>query len=248
MKRLLIPASLFLGLILALGLALSPKGAARIAVVSDLHLSQEHETEAYARWQIILDQKPDAIIVLGDIASVDSDFSSVQADLRIFRQLLESTPVPVLVAPGNHDCEWTAGTSTWRAWAGIIGPLHSAAVIKGTLVLALDTNISVAKLWMNNIYGLSDAELAFVRSQLASHPRLPVIIGYHEPMVEWNKNKVEFLDSLSGRRIQLFAGHYHYDTIISYRGQEETVVPAFSKGWWRGPNRNLSEQFYELAR
>ena len=75
----------------------------RITQVSDLHLSA---SRAYYQdnWEMVLEwieqERPDLVIVSGDVALSDPDLVE---DLVFARRQLDRIPVPWRVIPGNHD-------------------------------------------------------------------------------------------------------------------------------------------------
>ena len=72
----------------------------RLVMVSDLHLGYHNTRSDLHRWlQLLLDEKPDAILIAGDI--IDGSYRPVREE-RMAEEFRELS-IPVIACVGNHD-------------------------------------------------------------------------------------------------------------------------------------------------
>lgn len=69
-----------------------------LAHLTDLHFGCEDKTALDAAAKFIADQKPDAVIVTGDISK-----DGLQSELDAACAWMRALPAPVVLTPGNHD-------------------------------------------------------------------------------------------------------------------------------------------------
>ncbi|MFN4154719.1 MAG: metallophosphoesterase [Paracoccaceae bacterium] len=148
-----------------------------IAQITDPHLRDDgiyasHDPaeamrRAFARIAA-MEQKPDAIILSGDII----DRSAAGYDAAI--ALLRDSPVPLLPMPGNHD-RHEAFRNAFGAWADFAPDHLSFALPVGDLLMVgLDSNLPGGR------GGVDGARLDWLARILAGAQR-PVILALHHP-------------------------------------------------------------------
>jgi Icc-related predicted phosphoesterase len=161
----------------------------RLAVTSDLHFDfGGHLTSAEAIEAMVLDlvdSKPDAVVLAGDIAA---GFAAFEACLAEFKGL----GMPVGVVPGNHDL-WRddpLGLSTEALWGGA---LEEAAERQGLVWLETksirvgDVAVVGSMGWYD--YSAVDASIAMSRDELA---RVKSSLNADARKMDWRRKDPDF--------------------------------------------------------
>lgn len=160
---------------------------------SDPHLSEETLARTRRLREIVAERKPDFVLITGDLISdalrVPEERATAQYEL--FIQELESFPVPVWNALGNHEIFGIErhkslvssehplyGKKMYRHY---LGPNYYSFDFGGVRFVCLDT-VAIADLWY---HGYVDAvQLAWLQQDLASvEPGKPVVTFNHIPLV-----------------------------------------------------------------
>ncbi|HRO03371.1 MAG TPA: metallophosphoesterase, partial [Terricaulis sp.] len=69
-----------------------------LAHFTDLHFGCEHEGAIKAAARYVEENKPDAVIITGDISK-----DGLQSELEAACDWMRALPAPVILTPGNHD-------------------------------------------------------------------------------------------------------------------------------------------------
>jgi len=235
-----------------------------IAVVADPHVApdgyrwshapkgQVSEQRVRRYLKSIADYHPDFMVVLGDLIAVDASAQETEPMWRLYQKAFLSLPFPVYSCLGNHDWEWREGAAKADLFKKYIGNRTRAWHKKGVLCLILDPHLKPPPRDISRLprtLGLAPKQLAWMKEQLDEVPvGSKVLVFYHEPMVDWSRGVAELVDLCGRYDAHLFAGHYHYNAQINYKGIPERVVGAISGSWWHGPNRDGSPPGFLLLR
>lgn len=212
-----------------------------IAQISDLHLKPRGQAcfrvsetnmlaERAVHGLLSLPQRPDAVVVTGDLANDDDP-----REYRMAREILGRLPMPVYIIPGNHDSSAGLGA----AFADFDYVSHAAAREKffysariGDLTLvALDSSVP------GKPYGrVGDAQLEWLDAQL-SNTSGPVLVAVHHPPIATG---MQFMDTIGlkdadefGAVIQrhphvlrIMCGHVHRAVTASFANTIVTIAPS----------------------
>ncbi len=205
----------------------------RLGVIADLHQDVIHD--APRRLGLFLDamhqQKPDAIIQLGDFAYPSTD------NQDFLRQFNEAGYKPIHVL-GNHDMD--AGytrqqcVDTW----GMPG-FYSAQRVNGLLLLVLDGNDKDSPTHQGGYARFVGPEqVKWLEGQLAGATE-PVIVISHQPLAGPSAvDNAKELQDVLGRHANkiLFAmnGHTHIDYVTEVQGVFYWHVNSASYHWVGG--------------
>ncbi|MCT7357218.1 metallophosphoesterase [Streptomyces sp. 15-116A] len=206
-----------------------------LAHISDLHLDGTARATERARrvrdrlWQ--LPQRPDALLVTGDIADhgTESEYEEAAALLGLRGA---DAPFPVLTCPGNHDRRAPYRKALLGRPAAD-GPVNSAHVMPGGAVLMCDSSIP------GRDDGLLDAETyGWIESRLEElGGELPVLLAFHHPPVPLHHplpdsfplHGSDRLAALMARRPEiagLITGHAHTPAATTFAGRPLVVGPG----------------------
>ena len=203
--------------------------------LSDPHLGAAWDTEdpsetlAGAIDRVLeLEERPDAVLVTGDLAEHTADDEYEQA-----RALLGRVDAPLYVLPGNHD-----DRDALHRHFGVPGaggaPVRYAADLGPLRLVALDTTIP------GEDGGRLDAEqLAWLEATLAEAPDAPAVVAMHHPpfaigIPAWDAIGLppadrERLGELLGRHpqvLRVLAGHVHRAITTELGGRPAMSVPS----------------------
>ncbi len=161
-------------------------------------------------------QRPDAVLVLGDNQYPDGS-------LRAYRTRYDRTAWGKLKprtrpVPGNHEYR-TAGAAGYFAYFDQPEPFYAWDAGCGWRAYALNSEIDL------------EAQLAWLRADLAAHPDRPVLAYWHRP--RWSSGSEHGSDDavqpfwavLADRRGVVLNGHEHnYERFAPIGGLREFVV------------------------
>lgn len=167
----------------------------------------------------------DALLVTGDIA----DEGGVRQYVEAYRVL--SSPLPMLVAVGNHDVR--ENFSDVMHGAPSTAPVNSSLLIDDVLLLSADSSIP----GRNDGY-LDDRTLAWISAEIdAVGPDTRVLIAFHHPPVTFG---MPFMDTIrqtgEDRVAELVAkhpnivgfvcGHTHSPAVTQFANRPLCVAPG----------------------
>lgn len=130
----------------------------------------------------------------------------------------------VAYAMGNHDVR--------AGFEEVLGARTGALTVKGVRVLRLDSSVPGAG------YGLiDDAQLAWLRAELASSDTPAIVILHHPPTPAYTpllqalelQNPAALLETCSGAGVlAILAGHYHHSLVTAEQGIPVIVAPGIT--------------------
>lgn len=170
-----------------------------------------------------------AVLVTGDLANY-GEIASYQRLRATFRELEDRLQAPVLVAMGNHDRRETLRE-------GLLGeapsadPYHYTTWIDGLRIVVLDSSIPELP------HGeLDEAQLAWLRTELATPAPEGTIVAVHHPPVPGPvpvinvlmlRNAEALADAIRGTDVLgVLAGHVHHPTVAPFAGVVCASAPA----------------------
>ena len=156
-----------------------------------------------------LSPRPAFVMVTGDIVSLGSE-----GELRRYKEIAQSSKVPLLATPSNHDLWGDCG----RGWDEVMGPRRHRFDHAGVKFFLMDEYEPLEGLrWRARIRPeLSD----WLREGLRSWPpSSSIVLAFHAPILPlgkgryadvWDESAGEFLEVLSKRKVlALITGHCH---------------------------------------
>lgn len=215
-----------------------------VAHLSDAHIDPRRPHKAAALRRAVthlleLPSRPDAVIVTGDCAD-----NGTREEYAEFKSLIQPLPMPVYVAPGNHDSRAVMletfgpqGTSPLPGFVQYVvedGPLR---------LIALDTHVP------GESGGLLDPpRLRWLSDRLEEAPRRPTLIFMHHPPVVCGVNVMDSI-GLSGTEAfgevvarhgqvgRIVAGHIHMAVtgqvagtpVMTCPGTDNTLLPDLTQ-------------------
>ena len=206
-----------------------------LAQLSDLHIGADWgDADPEARLAAAVDsvlalpQRPDAVLVTGDLVDNGAD-----AEYARVRELLAPLGAPLHVVAGNHD-DRAALRRAFDLPGADGAPVQYAAEVGPLRVVVLDTTIP------GEVAGeLDAARLAWADAELARAPDVPTVIAMHHPPLVTG---VPIWDELGladdGRRgladalerhpqvQRMVAGHLHRTMTGTLAGRAVTTVPS----------------------
>ncbi|GGB44488.1 3',5'-cyclic adenosine monophosphate phosphodiesterase CpdA [Roseibium aquae] len=207
-------------------LHLRPRGLACYRV-SDTNMFAERAVHAL----LALPQRPDAVIVTGDLTDRDDP-----REYALARTLLGRLPMPVYVLPGNHDS--SAGMrQSLHDFPGIVdlepdqGKIHYTVDAGDLRIVGLDTHVP------GQPYGeLGSAQISWLDRVLGETER-PTVIALHHPPAATG---ITHMDDIGLRDTEAFAaavsrhahvqrilcGHVHRPIVTSFAGTIMTLAPS----------------------
>ena len=152
----------------------------RLLQISDMHFGTEQEPVVRALRDMALAQRPDVLVVSGDITQ-----RAHAAQFKKAREFCDSLQVPRMLAlPGNHDIPLfnlpARAVSPYSDYLRWFGPKLEAAVNLPSLLMI---GVNTTRRWRHKNGEVSDRQIADVASQLrhASTAQLRVVV-VHQPM------------------------------------------------------------------
>ncbi len=191
---------------------------------------------------------PDVVMLLGDMAYSAGSTAQLKAGIGATRwTTLFGVAAPT---PGNHDYR-TANAADYFAYfdppgypngAGG-GHYYSFTLGCGWRGYSLDSEVAGSATW--------NAQLAWLKSDLAAHPQDKVVAIWHKPRYSSgvhgdNKTMAPLWDAFSGRTAIVLNGHDHdYERFAPKKGVQEFVVGTGGKSE-RGTGTVSSGSAYRL--
>ncbi|MEH3077245.1 MAG: phosphodiesterase [Quadrisphaera sp.] len=174
----------------------------------------------------------DAVVITGDL--VEHGRPEEYAVLReVLADAARSSPVPVLLAAGNHDdagalVEAFSGSSHLGGGTST----HYAVDLPGARLLVLDSSVRG-----QGAGRLGEHQLAWLAGELAAHPDVPALLALHHPPTPVG---IRFLDGMGledssalavvvgehPQVVRLLAGHVHRSTTTAFAGTVATTAPS----------------------
>lgn len=152
----------------------------RLLQISDMHFGTEQEPVVHALRSLALAQKPDVLVVSGDITQ-----RARASQFKSAREFCDSLQVPHMLAlPGNHDIPlFNLAGRAFRPYSGYLrwfGPALETAV---NLPWLLMVGVKTTRRWRHKNGEVSDRQIAEVSSQLrrATPAQLRVVV-VHQPV------------------------------------------------------------------
>ena len=166
----------------------------RLLQISDTHFGTEQPPVVEALVALAAQQRPDAVVLSGDITQ-----RARPAQFRAARAFLDRLGAPALVIPGNHDI------ALFDVWSRLVRPYARYAAVFGTeLEPALETpellllGVNTTRPWRHQHGELSAAQIERVARRLAAAgPRQLRVVVVHQPAAV----------TLQGDRRHLLRGH-----------------------------------------
>lgn len=237
--------------------------AVRFVHLTDIHVSPPSgatpgDDEPVARLDAALEMirgiepAPDFVVVSGDITDKGDEES-----YRIVRQRLETLPMPIVHALGNHDSRpgFYAGMLD-RTQDPDAGYCHERT-IAGVHVVVLDTSVP------GRTSGeVGEAQFAFLEAALRNEPDLPkIIVMHHAPRIDeespfaWESLSVaeteRFRQIVCGGNVAgVLTGHIHHDRVSTWHGVPVVVgmgLQAFLDPLYRKGLRIMSGASFGLC-
>ncbi|WP_175577857.1 phosphodiesterase [Mongoliimonas terrestris] len=230
-----------------------------IVQISDLHCTAGGldvvpgvDSVAFARRAVdrirALPDRPDAVIVTGDIAD-----RVEPAEYAAAAAVLADLAMPVHLVPGNHDD---------RAMIRAAFPSHAYLPGEGRLNYAADLGalrfIGLDSLVDGQIHGTLGAEgLGFLERTLAAAPDRPTIVFLHHPPFEtgmpimdrWRLTDAITLEAIVARHpavLRVLAGHVHRHVTTNFGGTIAMTAPALCHAIALGPGDEAGNPEYTL--
>ncbi|TXB62938.1 metallophosphoesterase [Phaeodactylibacter luteus] len=203
----------------------------RIVQLTDLHIGREGE-DTYGvdvrgnflkALQAASDQKPDLLVISGDLCYRDGDVEIY----RWIRPKLDQTGIPYEVMSGNHDDPSLLAQAFGVAARLKDGALYFRQDYGGLSAFFLDTTY----------YELPASQQAWLKEELSALRREALIFMHHPPL----PGGVPFMDSKHSLRnmeevqrilfahpypVHVFTGHYHAEKTVSMRNTSVHITPS----------------------
>lgn len=146
--------------------------------ISDTHFGTEQAAVVEALVALAAQQRPDVVVLSGDITQ-----RARRAQFRAAQDFIARLGVPVLAVPGNHDVAlfdlWTRLIRPYALYATVFGadlePLHAS---QDLLVLGVNTT----RMWRHKNGEVSPAQIERVATRLSqAHPEQLRVVVVHHP-------------------------------------------------------------------
>lgn len=173
---------------------------------------------------------PDAIVVTGDL--VDLGERAAYADLRaMVEPFAARVDAPIVWVMGNHDDRAAFRAELWDDHSADLRPIDRVDEFDGLRIITLDTSVP------GQHHGeLSDGQLAWLTSVLATPAPLGTILAMHHPPVPSVlalaatvelRNQRRLARILRGTDVRaIIAGHLHYSTFATFAGIPVSVASS----------------------
>lgn len=201
------------------------------AMASIAHLSDPHVTtgpaaaEPAARLRRVLDRvlaldpRPDCVVVTGDLVE-----HGRPREYEALAAILDGHPLPLHLAPGNHDDPAVLAT--------VLGPAPPVAEYPFATVITLDSHVPGKPAGL-----LGAQQLARLDAALAEHPGKPAFVAVHHPPIAV---AVPLLDGMRlddgpalaevvarhPRVARVLSGHVHRAITAPFAGTLLAVAPS----------------------
>lgn len=173
--------------------------------------------------------RPDAIIVTGDLTDLGEPDAYVSLRAQ-FEPVAAEVGAPLIWVAGNHD-ERPAMREHLLDEAPTEEPITGVWNLGGLRIIALDSTVPG---WHHG--DLDDAQLEWLRAELATRAPLGTILALHHPPLPSHipffdilelRNQAAFADAIRGTDVRaILAGHLHYSTSGTFAGIPVSVASA----------------------
>jgi 3',5'-cyclic AMP phosphodiesterase CpdA len=209
----------------------SPPANDRVALLSDLHLPGDSQTEisginpaghleaVLQRWGVEPSKRPDCVLIAGDCAMV-SGFNADYQQLASLMGMVDAMGLPWRAVLGNHDCR-----ENYRAAFGSHAPGQPALASRHVGVIETPVMIWILLDSLDQVNAvpgqLGNAQLGWLRDLLATLPagdKPVVVMGHHNLQFkdsgeDWFglRDSAQLMDLLeSHKRVKAYVfGHSH---------------------------------------
>jgi len=173
--------------------------------------------------------RPDAIVFTGDLTDLGEPeaYATLRASVE---PVAERLGAPVVWVAGNHD-ERPALRAGLLDGEPTEAPVTSVWDLGGLRLIALDSSVPG---WHHG--DLDDAQLTWLREQLAQPAPLGTILALHHPPLPSHiplfdilelRHQREFAEAIAGTDVRaILAGHLHYSTSGTFTGIPVSVAAA----------------------
>lgn len=176
-----------------------------------------------------LDVRPDAIVVTGDLTDLGEP-DAYRALRDAVEPVAERIGAPVVWVAGNHD-ERPAMRHELLGLAPDEEPVTGVWDLGGLRLIALDTTVPG---WHHG--DLDDAQLRWLRAELAAPAPLGTILAMHHPPLPSHipffdilelRDQTRLADAIADADVRvILAGHLHYSTHGTFAGVPVSVAAA----------------------
>ncbi|WP_297623070.1 metallophosphoesterase [Nocardia sp.] len=203
-----------------------------LAQLSDTHFNMgarnNERAERVMAYLAELPQRPDVIIVTGDIAD--------EGEIEEYQQARNAlvADVPVVIMPGNHDDRGNLRKVLLDGTAGY-GPINQAHSVDGVTLAMLDSSIpgkpeglldDETYSWLIDLLSAAPPdELVLIAMH---HPPVPVLSTVVDPIRLTNPERLENIVSGDDRILGVLTGHVHSGLVTSFAGKPLIVAPSVS--------------------
>lgn len=212
-----------------------------IAHISDTHLlaggKPLHEVDTVTNLRKALERlestgiRIDAIVHTGDIADL-GELDAYRRASELIDPVAERLGCPVVWIAGNHDSRGPLREGLGLTDPGE-SPLDTVTVVNGLRIIGLDTSVP------GQGHGdIDDAQLDWLRGELATPASHGTILALHHPPVETVVHELQTLQLRASDRLRdvidgtdvrsILAGHFHYSTHGVFAGVDVSVGTATS--------------------
>ncbi|NNH71734.1 phosphodiesterase [Nocardia uniformis] len=207
---------------------------ALLAHLSDTHFNthgrNSERAERVMAFLADLPQRPDAIIVSGDIA--DEGRAEEYAQARV--ALLDGADVPVLILPGNHDDRSTMREVLFGQTPSP-KPINQVHRVKGLTLVLLDSSIpgkpeglldDDTLTWLTDLLAATPADDSVVLA--LHHPPVAIHSTVVDPIRLTNPERLAEIVSGDDRIVGVLTGHAHVPITTVFAGKPLAVAPSVS--------------------
>ncbi|WP_330183518.1 metallophosphoesterase [Nocardia sp. NBC_01503] len=203
-----------------------------LAQLSDTHFNMgarnNERAERVMAFLAELPQRPDVIIVTGDIAD--------EGDIEEYQQARAAlvADVPVILLPGNHDDRGNMRSVLFGQDASY-APINQSHSVDGVTLALLDSSIPGKPEGL-----LEDSTFDFLTELLAAapadervliamhHPPVPVQSTVCDPIRLTNPDRLAEIVAGDDRILGVLTGHVHAGLITTFAGKPLIVAPSVS--------------------
>lgn len=230
----------------------------RLALLSDVHMRDEHATRLQAGLVRIVDRlaafDPDHTFVLGDLVEDGASGAADRESVRRVRSALDAAPFPVTYLLGNHDVV----NLDRAAFADLLAQesFHGVVDVDGTPVVYLDSAWrrggprgelgADQRAWLRDRLGELSGALVLVHHPLGAFDlsENPWFADYPERAFLGDRKEVlDLIEEVGGVRATV-SGHVHQTGLARFRGLAHVSLNAFSK---EAPDVPFTGTFAEIT-
>ncbi|MEU0538681.1 metallophosphoesterase [Nocardia sp. NPDC005978] len=175
-----------------------------------------------------LPQRPDVIVVTGDIAD--------EGDIEEYRQARAAlvADVPVLIMPGNHDDRGHMRTVLFGVDSDY-APINQAHSVNGLTLALLDSSVpgrpegyldEQTYAWLLDLLAATPADDVVLIAM--HHPPVAVHSTVVDPIRLTNPERLAEIVAGDDRVLAVLTGHVHSGLVTSFAGKPLVVAPSIS--------------------